>query len=193
MPKGAAIFDFDRTLVREETLAMFLRTVVGQRTFIAACCAAASASAYVRQRRVDAFRAELLRRTLAGRTVSQAKDAAERLFPRLRWIAQTTDALAGHQDAGRPVLVATGSLSVYMPTLLALKGIEVDGLLSTEMEVDADVLTGRMKTPSCTWAEKARRVKAWLADSEGPVWAYGNLPHDGAMLALADHPTVLPT
>jgi phosphoserine phosphatase len=79
-----------------------------------------------------------------------------------------------------------------MPTILEMKGIRVDGLLSTEVVVDGDVLTGEMATESCTWAEKARRVKEWLAEVEGSVWGYGNMPHDGAMLKLTDHPTVVP-
>lgn len=194
MPRGAAVFDFDRTLVRQETLALFLRLVAGRAPYVSACCVAgAKASVAVPASRMEVFRAELLRRTLAGRTVGQVREAAEQLYPKLGWISRIAGELARHRDAGRKVLVATGSLSVYIPTLLHRKGFEVDGLLSTEMEIDGDTLTGEMATPSCTWSEKARRVKDWLADVEGPVWGYGNLPHDGAMLELADHPTVVPT
>lgn len=193
MPKGAAVFDFDRTLVRQETMSMFLRLVAGRPAYLSACCVAgAKSSVAAPARRMGVFRAELLRRTLAGKTVGQARDAADRLYPKLGWITRIAGELAGHRDAGRKVLVATGSLSVYMPTVLDRKGFHVDGLLSTEMETDGDTLTGEMATPSCTWAEKARRVKAWLVGVDGPVWGYGNLPHDGAMLELADHPTVVP-
>lgn len=193
MQEGAAVFDFDRTLVRQETMAMFLRLAVGRSAYLSACCAAgAKASVAAPARRMDVFRSELLRRTLAGKTLGQAWDAAERLCPGLGWISLMESELARHRDAGRRVLVATGSLSIYMPTVLDRKGFRVDGLLSTEMETDGDMLTGEMATPSCTWSEKARRVKAWLVGVEGPVWGYGNLPHDGAMLELADHPTVVP-
>ncbi len=193
MSSGVAVFDFDRTLVQQETMAMFLRLVAGYRVYLSACCVAgAKASVAAPARRMDLFRAELLRRTLAGKTIDQTQEAAERLYPRLGWISQIIDDLARHQAAGRKVLVATGSLSVYMPTLLARKGIIVDGLLSTEMEIRDNVLTGVMATPSCTWTEKAKRVKGWLANTEGPVWGYGNMPYDGAMLDLTDHPTIVP-
>lgn len=193
MTAGAAVFDFDRTLVRHETMAMYLRLAVGRGVYLSACCTAGAKAAVVPPaKRMDVFRAELLRRTLMGKSVSEAGLAAERLFPRLGWIRRITDELAAHQGAGRKVLVATGSLSVYMPIILARKGISVDGLLSTEMEVQDGVLTGEMATPSCTWTEKARRVQEWLADVKGPVWGYGNMPHDGAMLELTDHPTIVP-
>lgn len=192
MPQGAAVFDFDRTLIRQESMALFLRAIAGGR-YVPSCCAAgARAVTAASGRRRDAFRSEVLRWTLAGKTVDQARDAAERLFSRLTWIGKTMDELSRHRDEGRRILVATGSLSVYMPTILEMKGIRVDGLLSTEVVVDGDVLTGEMATESCTWAEKARRVKEWLAGVEGPVWGYGNMPHDGAMLELTDHPTVVP-
>lgn len=193
MSLGVAVFDFDRTLVRQETMAIFLRLIAGHGAWLSACCmAGAKASVAPPRARMGVFRAEMLRRTLADKTANQAQDAAERLYPRLGWIAQTTDALARHQDAGRKILIATGSLSAYMPVILQRQGFHVDGLLSTEMEIDGDVFTGRMATASCTWSEKARRVKEWLTDIEGPVWGYGNLPHDEAMLKLADHQTVIP-
>ncbi|MBF0108935.1 MAG: HAD-IB family phosphatase [Magnetococcales bacterium] len=193
MKRGVAVFDFDRTLVRQETLALFLRTIAGRRMWMDVAAAAAHAAFVPSQRRMEVFRAQLLRCVLAGRTLEQAQDAAEVLFCRLDWISQTCEALISHRQAGRRILVATGSLSIYMPILLNLKGLPVDALLSTEMCLEGNTITGEVATPSCTWEEKARRVRQWLTDVDGPVWGYGNLPHDGAMLALTDHPTVVPT
>lgn len=193
MSPGAAIFDFDGTLIHQETLAIYLRTLAGSGVFLSACClAGAKATFALPVNRMNVFRAELLRRTLAGKTLDQVSAAAERLFPKLKWNAETNIELEGHLEAGRKVLVATGSLSVYMPIFLERKGISVDGLLSTEMMVEGNTLTGEMATPSCTWTEKAKRVKEWLAEVEGPVWGYGNMPYDGEMLQLTDHPTVVP-
>jgi HAD superfamily phosphoserine phosphatase-like hydrolase len=192
MRRGAAVFDFDKTLIRQESMGMFLRAVAGER-FASACCAAgAKAAAATPGRRRDAFRFEMLRRMLAGKTIAEAHAAAERVFARLEWISWTMQELHRHRDEGRRILVATGSLSVYMPAILEMKGIQVDSLLSTEIAVDGDVLTGEMVTPSCTWTEKARRVKEWRTGVEGALWGYGNLPHDRAMLAITDHPTAVP-
>ncbi|KAF0113687.1 MAG: hypothetical protein FD149_2070 [Rhodospirillaceae bacterium] len=192
METGAAVFDFDRTLVRQESLAMFLRVLVGQGRYVSVCCVAGvKAAGSVSGHRLNTFRVELFRRTLAGKTIVQAREAAEHVFARLDWIGTTTEALARHRDEGRRILVATGSLSLYVPVLLALKGLAIDGLLATEIGVAGGVFTGEMMTASCTGAEKARRVREWLAGIDGPVWGYGNLPHDGAMLALTHHPTVI--
>jgi phosphatidylglycerophosphatase C len=193
MTLGAAVFDFDRTLIRQESMAIFLRAMAGPAGYLSALAAASlTAARATPDRRMEVWRAELLRRTLAGKTVAQACSAAERIFARLDWIETTLAELARHQAEGRRVLVATGSLSCYVPALLALKGLTVDAILATEMAVADDILTGEMATPSCTWGEKARRVRDWLAANTGEVWGYGNMPHDEAMLALADHPTVVP-
>ena len=190
--RGAAVFDFDRTLVRQESLAMFLQALVGRRRYFSVCCVAGlKAAGSASGERRNTFRIELFRRTLAGKTIAQAQEAAGQVFARLDWIGTTIEALVRHRDEGRRILVATGSLSLYVPVLLALKGLAIDGLLATEIGVVEGVFTGEMMTASCTGAEKARRVGEWLAGIDGPLWGYGNLPHDGAMLALTHHPTVV--
>jgi phosphatidylglycerophosphatase C len=189
---GVAVFDFDKTLIRQGSLALFLVALIGKRRFVQACCrAAVRTMAVAPSRRRDVFRAALLRGTLTGVTLAQVDAAARAVFPHLLWRGEMLAAYARHRSAGHRVLVATGGLSCYMPTLLALKSLPVDGLLATEMAVDGDVLTGEMAAPSCTWTEKARRIKAWLPADAGEIWGYGNLPNDAAMLALTHHPTAV--
>ncbi|MEO5376313.1 MAG: HAD-IB family phosphatase [Magnetococcus sp. DMHC-6] len=191
--RDSVIFDFDRTMVFQETMSFFLRSIAGQQKFLTACCGAGARAALVSpSRRREIFRVEILRRILAGKTLDQARGAAESLFKQLEWIPSTMQEFQRHQEAGRRILVATGSLSAYMPTIFELKSLHLDALFSTEMEIEGNLLTGEMKTLSCTWSEKARRVQEWLVGTKGEVWGYGNLPHDGAMLALTDHPTVVP-
>ena len=192
---GVAIFDFDGTLIHQESMAMFLCAIAGKKAFTSACCIAGiKAAMTISGHRLDIFRAEVLRRALVGKTLTQAWRATERVFTRINWIKRTTEALIRHKDEGCHILVATGSLSIYVSGLLMMKGIPVDGLLATEIGLNGDVLTGEMITASCTGVEKARRVREWLFSGrvDGPIWGYGNLPHDSAMLALTDHPTVIP-
>ncbi|WP_337997447.1 HAD-IB family phosphatase [Oleispirillum naphthae] len=190
---GVAVFDFDRTLIRQGSLGMLLRALLGTRRYVSACGAAAAAALFApaRQRR-EIYRNTLLRRTLSGRRIAEVHAAAARIFPRLEWRPDSMDAYARHRAAGRRILVASGGLSCYMPILLRLKGLRIDGLLATEMVVEDGVLTGELAAPACTGEEKARRVEQWLAGTAGEIWCYGNWPHDAEMLALSHHPTVIP-
>lgn len=195
---GAAFFDFDGTLIRGDSLPLFIAEVIGRhRTRLAFADALRSAThRHLRGRPLGAdfrgtVKAVLLKRTLRGLPLALAEAAAERLAHRLRWHTPMVDALRAHRDAGRTVIVATGALNIYMPALL--RTLPVDHLMATEMEVVNGHLTGRIASGNCVRGHKADRVRAWLAQN-GPfhrTWGYGNHPSDRPMLALMDEPAVI--
>ena len=195
---GVAFFDFDGTLIHGDSLLMFVGEVIGHRRAKLAFLDALRSGLHRHARRrgpgVDLFgsiKTILLRRTLRGVPVADALDAAERLAHRVRWHAPLVETLKMHRREGRRVVVATGALDLYMPALL--RGLEVDDLLATGMEVADGVLTGHLSTGNCVRLDKAERVRAWMA-ANGPVgetWGYGNRPSDLPMLAVVDRPTIV--
>ncbi|MFV3074104.1 HAD-IB family hydrolase [Niveispirillum fermenti] len=198
MTRRIAIFDFDGTLVGGDSLLPFLGRVAGRmrsglvfaRAIRAGLMRAGSNPDDDLRTRI---KAGMLARALTGVPLEQAHAAADQMRRWPRWHQPTLTALKRHADAGDMVVVATGALSLYIPTLL--DGLPVDRLLATEMEVADGVLTGRMQGGNCVRAEKARRVSALLAEL-GPfdeTHGYGNRPSDLPFLALMSHPTVIPT
>ena len=190
-PSGVAFFDFDGTLIHGDSLPMFVGEVIGRRR---AALALADAIRSAMHRHVrgrgpgcdfpGSVKAIYLKRTLRGLPVADALAAAERMIPRVRWHQPMLEVLKEHRRQGRRVVVATGALDLYMPALL--RGLEVDDLLTTGMEVVDGKLTGRLSTANCVRLDKAERVTAWIAGN-GPVaatWGYGNHPSDLPMLAL---------
>jgi HAD superfamily phosphoserine phosphatase-like hydrolase len=102
-------------------------------------------------------------------------------------------ALNAHREAGCAIVIATGAPEIYVAALLRAGGIKADAIVATAVEIVDGKLTGRLAGPNCVRDEKARRVTEWVA-ANGPFtesWGYGNRPHDLAMLALTDHPTVI--
>lgn len=197
MSCGIAVFDFDKTLIEQGSLKFILMELVGRRRLAAAAAAAAAPALFANgARRHEIFRIRLLRHTLTGVALADICAAAATIYPKLDWKADILQALERHKAAGRRILIATGGLSCYMPVLLDLGGVAADGLLATDMVVRPDGrLSGEMAAPSCTWDEKARRVRAWMSEAgscDDESWGYGNLPNDGAMLALVRHPTAVP-
>ncbi|MBB6253502.1 HAD-IB family phosphatase [Nitrospirillum iridis] len=212
---GLAVFDFDGTLVLGDSLLPFLARVVGRETLrrhLAGSMAGAASRRLPRPRGLanalvkagdaadadddfkTAFKRRLLRRCLAGVPLDQAREAAAAMAAWVRWHKPLRDTLLRHADQGHRVLVATGALTLYMPTLLA--DLPVHDLLGTEMAVDEDGrLTGEMVAGNCVRAEKARRLALWMQET-GPYgrrWGYGNQPSDLPFLALMDEATVVPT
>lgn len=218
---GLAVFDFDGTLARGDSLLPFLARVAGGDTLrrhLAGSVAGAASRRFPvrplagrhlpgRETLVKggdasdadddfktAFKRRLLRRCLAGVPLERAREAAAEMGAWVRWHTPLRDTLMRHADQGHRILVATGALTLYMPVLLA--DLPVHDLLGTEMAVGEDgLLTGEMVAGNCVRAEKARRLALWMEET-GPYgrrWGYGNQPSDLPFLALMDEATVVPT
>jgi phosphatidylglycerophosphatase C len=195
---GIAFYDFDGTLVRGDSLLPFLSEVVGWRrarmSLLRATQMAVQMHAGRRQLGADirtSVKAILLRLTLTGVPLAEAQAAAERMSGWPRWNRRILDTLQRHREAGRRIVVATGALDLYMPVLL--RGLDVDHLLATRLEVEDGVLTGHMAGGNCVRAVKAQRVSSLLQE-HGPfaeTWGYGNRPSDLPMLDLLDNRVVV--
>jgi phosphatidylglycerophosphatase C len=87
------------------------------------------------------------------------------------------------------VLLASASLDAYLVPLGELLG--ADEVVCTRLERGADGrLTGRLDGANCRGAEKARRVRAVLAErglEDAELWAYGDSRDDEPLLAAAEH------
>ncbi|MFV3128257.1 HAD family hydrolase [Niveispirillum sp. KHB5.9] len=198
MTRRIAIFDFDGTLVGGDSLLPYLGRVAGRmRSGLVFARAIRAGLTSAGSNPDDDLRTRIkggmLYRALKGVPLEVAQGAAERMRPWPRWYAPTLNALKRHADAGDVVVVATGGLSLYIPTLL--EKLPVHRILATDMEVRGGVLTGHMQGGNCVRAEKARRVASLLREL-GPfdeTYGYGNRPSDLPFLALMSHPMVIPT
>lgn len=193
MERGVAVFDFDKTLIRQGSLKLLLQTLVPAGPLLWAVLRAAGRAGRAGGDRLEVLRRDLLHRTLAGVPLNAVRAAAQAMSARLEWKPDLLEAYAWHCRQGHSILIASGGLACYLDVLLAAKGLAYDALFATEMVVDGGILTGEMASPSCTWQTKAERVRDWLAAHAGESWGYGNLPNDAAMLALVDHPMAVPT
>jgi HAD superfamily hydrolase (TIGR01490 family) len=185
--QGVAIFDFDGTLIRSDSLLPFLTRACGfwktALAFGGAVCL--SLAAHERRTRIKAL---FLRWLLKGADPGKLAAAAERLRAWVVWKEENVAALRAHRAQGHHIVIASGSLDVYLPALL--RDLPYDGLICTGMERKDGRLTGAMAPPgNCVRQTKAERVRAYLAE-KGPFaesWAYGNPPHDLSMMAFCDH------
>ena len=195
---GVAFFDFDATLIHGDSLLMFIGELIGHRraklAFLDALRSCPHRKLRGRLPGVDfpgSVKAILLRRTLNKIPLADAKAAAEQLRGKVRWHQPMLDRLLHHDRAGHRVVIATGALNIYMPALL--RGLPVDDLLATPMEVQDGRLTGQLSGSNCVRLAKAERVQSYLAE-QGPFarsYGYGNRPSDIPMLKVVDEPTIV--
>jgi phosphatidylglycerophosphatase C len=195
--RAIAAFDFDGTLTRRDTLKPFLARGLGWPRFVLALlqCSPWLAAYALRLVRNDVAKQRLLLATLKGKSTSEI-DAwttqwLARDFPgQLREDAMAR--LAWHQQQGHCCVMVSASPDIYLERVARHMGF--DGLVCTEMAIEAGRLTGWMRTPNCHGEQKALRLQAWLAGRFGPgaadshtLYAYGDTSGDKPMLRMARH------
>ncbi len=195
--KKVAIFDFDDTLIIGDSLFPFMAFSAGTLPLYAALSASAGAYAFRRVAgKPDAdlrtfLKSSFLRYFMKGKTPADIADIVAKTLAWRKLNEPIVRELRKHRENGDVVVIASGSLSLYLPTLL--RDIPHDVLLCTDVGVKEGVITGDMPNGNCVRRRKAERVKAWL-DANGPFadsFGYGNPPDDLPMLDLVNHKTLI--
>ena len=186
---GVAAFDFDGTLVPGDSLAPFLRLVLGRRTVTAIGASAPAMLAAYRGAGRDGAKAALLSRVLAGvpaQVVSRhGRSYGSALATRIR--PDMARRVGWHRSQGHRLVVVSASLAAYLEPFAAVAGFDL--VIATELEVaTTGALTGRLVGANVRGEEKAVRLRAALGGGPVELWAYGNSAGDEQMLAMADHP-----
>jgi HAD superfamily hydrolase (TIGR01490 family) len=189
--RPVALFDFDGTLTRRDTLVPFLAALVGVAPLGLALAALAPTLAGYAFGRVpnDVAKQRLLARVVGGRAERELREAGTRF---------AAGALAGllsapgmalldrHRRAGHDCVLASASLDLYLGPWAAGAGFV--HCVASSLAVDAEGrVSGMLAGGNCFGVEKRRRVESWLADRRpAQVFAYSDSEHDRPMLALAD-------
>ena len=180
-----AVFDFDGTLVRRDTLIPFLAIVSGPWRVARALGAHATNH---RQNR-DVAKAAVLRRLLTGCSDAElsemGRDYAVGLHHLLR--PEMADRVRWHRREGHRLVIVSASLGYYLRPFAHTLGF--DHVIAVEMDIDPDgMLSGELSGRNVRGPEKARRLTAWF-DGRPPaeMWAYGDSSGDDELLAMADH------
>jgi len=185
------VFDVDGTLTTGDCVFPFLRRAAGVRLATPFLRHPLALADGVVRRDRDRLKA-LACASLAGLRAAEvdrlgAEFASEVAASRLR--GDTSARLRRHRELGHTVVLASASLDPYLVPLGGLLGVEE--VVCTTLERDGDGrLTGRLAGENCRGPEKARRVRALLAErglDGAELWAYGDSAGDEALLALADH------
>ena len=192
MNRSVAVFDFDGTLTRRDTLLPFLRRTRGaSRTSIAllanSMVLARGLVAGDDQR--DAGKEAVLRHLLAGQDVEELQAAATvfaDVVIKRRLNPPVLERVRSHQAEGHELVIVTASPELYVGTIGERLGFHA--VLGTRLETDGNGrLTGRLQGRNCRGAEKVERLQAWLGVADATVYAYGDSAGDRQLWDFADH------
>lgn len=185
-----AVFDFDGTLTRCDSLFPFLRYTVGRWTFWRRTPLIFVAGIRHRLGQLDrtTLKESILRTYLGGLPEYEADVAAQgfvrRVLPSL--INPAAEARLGwHRERHHRLLVISASLETYLGHWAsATPGIEA--VLATRLQTVQGTLTGLLDGPNCTGPEKLHRLIAHLGTLEDQqIYVYGDSAGDRDLLETA--------
>jgi HAD superfamily hydrolase (TIGR01490 family) len=184
-----ALFDFDGTITRSDSLLDFTRFTLGSwqvlRTGVRLI---PSLLAYaVKRINNQEMKIRFLTAFFQGFSLEAFQEAGQRycrtrlsriMNPRARARIQW------HLGQGDQVVVVTASAEEWIAPWCRELGL---GIIATRLEIVDNRLTGKLASPNCYGPQKVERIRAALDLSRyGRIFAYGDSRGDREMLALAD-------
>ena len=191
MSKNLALFDFDGTLTKKDTFLEYLKFAFGKSAFITGFLLHSPFLVAMKFKLYPNWKAKekILTHFFKGRPVQELDQAAikftEEAIPQLMRKSGLQQ-LEAHLAAGDRVYIVSASASLWVKAWCKKMGID---LISTELEIENDYFTGKIKGFNCYGPEKVRRVKALESLNDyDHIYAYGDSSGDKEMLAIADKP-----
>lgn len=189
-PKVLAIFDFDGTITKRDTLPDFLLFSFGWKKFLlrlpliiymktVSCLGMLSS---------DQAKEKVLKSFLQGIRKNDLIRMGENYKHQINKIVRS-DAIfeiIKHQQAGHKVIIISASIYEWIAPWAKERNIEL--VLSTEMEVYNDLLSGYFSTPNCKGIEKVSRLKQAYPDFKNyTIYVYGDSSGDKELLKIANY------
>ncbi len=184
-----ALFDFDGTLIRHDSLFYFLRFFKGNLYFAIKILFSLPNLIRYKLGLVDNSRAKekLISQFLKGISLDEMSDRCEEfgrdIIP-LILNAKIVEKFHQHLSKGDRVIIVSASIYDWIIPWASQWNVEV---LATKLASINGVLTGEFEGKNCNGVEKVRRIKVHLKLLDySEILAYGDSSGDEPMFALAD-------
>jgi phosphatidylglycerophosphatase C len=191
MPTKVALFDFDGTLTKGDSLLRFLyRVRGGPGLFLDLVAVSPWLVGYLaRLIKNDAAKQALLKQCLGGRSMESIRNIVQEFIQADLPTLLRTDTMRRlrlHQDRGDMCILVSASLDLYLEPWAQSTGFH--HVIATRLEVDSQQrITGCLKGENCYGQEKVVRIRKFLADLDvDHITAYGDSAGDAPMLAFSD-------
>ncbi|PSO54441.1 MAG: HAD-IB family hydrolase [Cyanobacteria bacterium QH_1_48_107] len=186
-----AIFDFDDTLTKRDSLFPFLQMAVGKLRFGWGLLILSPILVGYTLCLVPNWRAKeaVLTHYLAGLTEEQLQRLSQRFavqkIPQLLR-PEAIKRLHWHQSQGHQTIILSASPEAYLIPVAQTLG--VNRVIGTRLEINCGVLTGKIVEKNCYGSEKVTQLQAVLGDlSQYCIYAYCDGRGDRELLDVANY------
>lgn len=187
-----AVFDFDGTITRKDTLIEFIRFAKGSVALYWGMFVHLPWLVLMKLRLYDNGKTKegVFSWFFKGMRIEEFDELGQRFYE--IQVAQLlyTDAVQAikeHQQKGDKVVILSASIENWVKPFAS--ALQADALSGTQVETQEGKLTGRFATKNCYGQEKVERLKQWLQGNrikDSYVIAYGDSRGDKELLKFAN-------
>lgn len=184
-----ALFDFDGTITKDDSLLKFIRFVVGDARFVFGLVVLSPILLAYKLKLMPNYKAK--QKVLSWFFKGMSKEAFlkvanEYSLAHIDKIVRpkAMEKIFWHKAQGHKVVIISASIDCWLRPWCEKNDL---GLIATKLEVKDDIVTGKLLTKNCYGVEKVNRIKE-LYDLENfdYIYGYGDSSGDTQMLDLAD-------
>ena len=183
-----ALFDFDGTITKDDSLLKFIRFVVGDGRFIFGLVVLSPILVAYKLKLIPNYKAK--QKMLSWFFKGMSKEAFLKVANEYSLVhidkilrPKAIEKINWHKNQGHKVVVVSASIEFWLRPWCEKNGLE---LIATKLEIKDDIVTGKLLSKNCYGVEKVNRIKEIynLKDFEY-IYSYGDSSGDKQMLELA--------
>jgi HAD superfamily phosphoserine phosphatase-like hydrolase len=186
MKKQVVIFDFDETMVLENSLGYLFKSIGGRFYWLTAIPAvlASIASLKFGYKLRRAVKDKLYAKHLTEMSIESVTKIGRNVAGQLSQNMSVIHKLYEAKQAGHYIVVATASPQLYVAAIVREMGLPVDVIIGTSIHFELGCING----DECSRESKWKAVSRLLSCDDNVITtAYGNNPDDNYMLSCVDH------
>ena len=183
-----ALFDFDCTITKDDSLLKFIRFVVGDGRFIFGLVVLSPILVAYKLKLIPNYKAK--QKMLSWFFKGMSKEAFFKVANEYSLVhidkilrPKAMEKISWHKAQGHKVVIVSASIDCWLRPWCEKNGLE---LIATKLEIKDDIVTGKLLSKNCYGVEKINRIKEIynLKDFEY-IYSYGDSSGDKQMLELA--------
>ena len=183
-----ALFDFDGTITKDDSLLKFIRFVVGDGRFVFGLVVLSPILVAYKLKLIPNYKAKqkMLSWFFKGmRKVDFFEVTKKYSLTHIDKIVRlkAIERINWHKNQGHKVVVVSASIECWLRPWCEKNGLE---LIATKLEIKDDIVTGKLLSKNCYGVEKVNRIKElYNIEKYDYIYAYGDSSGDKQMLELA--------
>jgi len=184
-----ALFDFDGTITKNDSLIKFIRFAIGDIKFILGMIILSPMLIAYKLKLIQNDKAKeyMLSYFFKGMSKKQFIEiSTDYSLNQLGKIIrpQAIKKIKWHKDRGDKVVIISASIECWLKPWCDKNKLE---LIATKLEMKENIITGKLSTKNCYGIEKVNRIKKiYNLNNFDYIYAYGDSQGDKELLEIAD-------